>query len=143
MPHSNPTPDQIQAMTELIAELQGWTKIQVYSSGFCPEALGGFPPGSKNFKTLPSWLSDRNASLGLIKDHMRSWYGNALSAYNECIIYLEEIEGYCWVECHTCRGSGKACKHDKLGFCGNEKHKVPCPACSGQGGKFVKEVTDE
>ena len=181
----NPTPDQIQAMTELIAKLLGYVWLEYIHvddtfSG-CRALLHPRHLKSSRWRKadmslpideggmdFPNWLGSLDAARDLpLEDDPAEWVVFAVKlarifwgeeVYPEkwpdaCMIlrYTSEqwclawllYKGYRWVECHTCRGSGKACKHDKLGFCGNEKHKVPCPACSGQGRKFVKEVTDD
>ena len=159
---NRPTPDQIQAMTELIAKLLGWMDIcePCAKSG----DFHGVPPNKADQekgvyrkiirKTMPNWPRDRNASYELLHKMNAEDTRNAERkaqvhyrfilqthpAIEECFIYLWH-EGYRWVECDSCGGKGK------IPVINNKAHlqygmKMPCPACNGQGGKFVKEVTD-
>ena len=159
---NRPTPDQIQAMTELIAKLLGWTALRVVKGvlfGLRPEDAG------KNVlweAKVPNWPGDRNASYELpVKAGDRDYFIAASQiaanhnfpcrlldlvqpllwpAYWESLAWLL-YKGYRWVECDSCGGKGK------IPVINNKAHlqygmKMPCPACNGQGGKFVKEVTD-
>ena len=129
MPHSNPSPDQIQAMKELITKLLGWKKMCCDNQLKYPHwhvkeqcFLGGGPP---------NWLGDRNASYKLIEDLFRPYQDerDALSAEEECMLYIRD-KGYRWETCDSCEGQPHGVSED-------------CTDCNGQGGKFVKEVTDE
>ncbi|KKN53609.1 hypothetical protein LCGC14_0601050 [marine sediment metagenome] len=133
---NRPTPDQIQ---RFIAKLLGWTDIcePCAKSG----DFHGVPPNKADQekgvyrkiirKTMPNWPGDRNASYKLIEDLFRPYQDerDALSAEEECMLYIRD-KGYRWETCDSCEGQPHGVSED-------------CTDCNGQGGKFVKEVTDE
>ena len=52
-------------------------------------------------------------------------------------------EGYRWVECDVCNGDGGVPSDYNPPESPDARYPIEyCPTCSGQGGKFVKEVTD-
>ncbi len=106
---SNPTPDQIQAMKELITELLGWTD---HTDG-CdfenpPTSHPKVPhwdipnektpqwPGYIYPEALPNWPGDRRESYELLKDYNINFKSSAvISAYDESMIFIE-LKGYRW-----------------------------------------------
>ena len=96
MPHSNPTPDQIQ---RFIAKLLG---------GFClcdePEIITFSIPDSSlegtcrncKEKARLDWPGDRRESYELLKDYNINFKSSAvISAYDESMLFLE-LKGYRW-----------------------------------------------
>ncbi len=130
---TNPRPDQIQAMTELITELLGWKKMCCDNQLKYPHwhvkeqcFLGGGPP---------NWPGDRRESYELLKDYNINFKSSAvISAYDESMLFLE-LKGYRWVECEN------MCVDGLYQPTPDPESTTKCP-CNGQGGKFVKEVTD-
>ncbi len=148
----NSTPDQIQAMTELIAKLLGWTELNIDED--VDLLVGLEPKGDSVFRVPPNWPGDRNASKDLSVEDMEKFtyfieavsiWGPIpeggrdprLSAEKECLAWLF-YKGYRWVECGC----------ENVDVCNNEYHEIPCledhhcPNIICEGGKFVKEVTD-
>ncbi|KKN70690.1 hypothetical protein LCGC14_0428450 [marine sediment metagenome] len=159
----NPTPEKLQAMRVLIAELLGWTRGNSVSISRCKGGLHEHwhdKDGNCQGPHLPNWPGDRNASSELpIEKTPAAWnaYCRALDYYDELLelpfdgrhhATVESLawllyKGYRWVECVDCEGEGQlagevSCEED-LPFAKME----PCHACNSQGGKFVKEKNYE
>ncbi len=154
MPPSNPTPDQLIEMRRLIARLNGWRFTGPYWGG---DLRGLSPEG--NSEIVPNWSGDRNASYELpVKAGDRDYFIAASQiaanhnfpcrlldlvqpllwpAYWESLAWLL-YKGYRWVECEKCVGVGRVLDDDMT-----STKMDTCMDCSGQGRKFVKEVTDD
>ena len=137
---NNPSDEQIKRLQFKIADLQGWRTIKwqrpiLHALGD-PEELVGYEPDG-NFNVCPNWLTDRNASWGLVKDFTVKEEGLYLghrTAQNESMGYLNR-EGWRWVDCETCavntvRSTGIA--SSPIGDIN------PCPACKGEKGEWVQ-----
>ena len=142
----NSTPDQIQAMIELIAKLLGWKKMCCDNQLKYPHwhvkeqcFLGGGPPnwpGDQNasYKLPPSELDEEALGLKMKEafDYYQPSVEKLISAYYESLFWLYVVKGYRWVECEN------MCVDGLYQPTPDPESTTKCP-CSGQGGKFVKE----
>ena len=123
MPHSNPTPDQIQRLIAKLLGLCACGRCQDNGHGICCNCHKPWPQ-------IENWPGDRNASYELLKDYNINFKSSAvISAYDESMIFIE-LKGYRWETCDSCEGQPHGVSED-------------CTDCNVQGGKFVKEVTDD
>ena len=147
-------------MQELIAKLEGWTKITypVGSRGSTIHEVAWKAPGASEEKAfLPNWVEDRN--IELLVDH----WGEFLFAFGEIIdqkipywmdvphavvvrlLKATTIElrlawirswGYRWVPCTKCNGRGE---REQKNTVHKDVTRLPsCPDCHGDKGEFVK-----
>ena len=136
--NKSPTEKQVQ---ELIPNASILAIIERIVGGYCLCKVKPLKLSPQNNKCIDcgnfprrSWLIDRNAVGWLTREVPMNIIPPSISAREECILFIE-YKGYRWVECEMCEGSRTIGK-------GGPYPEIPCPDCNGQGGKFVKEVTD-